>query len=209
MLAIASVGMALVQALSARDFFPVGVGMKWTYEETGEDHLTYTYVVEAAKTLGGKEAYPIVIRYQGNPLTTTYYVLDDAGVGIVAEDSFADIYAPPRPLFKLGEGPQTWSYTGQVPFEAGTAPISLTGSSKVGERRKVLGQEVDTIVVTIDATVTPSAKGRSKPQPMTQHQEAVYGRGIGLVEMNMTATVGAKTHHQHLDLVKLQKGRSS
>ncbi len=208
MLALVALTLTFVQAPLARDFLPLIPGTKWTYQETGEDNLTYIHEVQASKTIGGKEATPVVIRYKGNPLSTTYYLADENSVGIVAEDDERMIYSPPRPLFKLGTEAQQWTYSGQVPFNSGVASITLTGSSHLGAKRKILGNEVDTLEVTIDATLNPPATPKSKPKPMTMHQVAIYGKGIGLVEMTMSATTNGETHQQHLELTKVQFGRS-
>ncbi len=190
----------LLQVPTARDFMPLAVGTRWTYRETGEQTLDYVYEAEQTKTVGGAAATPIVIRYQGNPLSTTYYVEDDESVGIVAEDDLSNIYSPPRPLFKVGSGVSQWNYTGSVPFEAGTAPITVTGSSRLAGKKTILGKEVDTLEVTLDMTMTPPKK-----KPISQHQVAIYGTGVGLIEMTMTATLNGQKHLQHLDLIKMDR----
>jgi hypothetical protein len=191
----------VLQAPMAKDYFPLVKGVRLTYLETGEQALTYIYEVGASKEVGGQTAIPIVIRYKGNPLTTTYYVLSDDTLAIIADDDLSSIYSPPRPVFKISAEPQHWTYSGKVPFDTTTAPLTLTGSCHMGEKRTILGQEVDSLEVTIDATLSPLKK-----KPIVDHQVAVYGKGIGLIEMTRSVTIGTEKHASHLELVKQERG---
>jgi hypothetical protein len=199
MVLLAALCLPLLQVPSARDFMPLIVGTRWTYRETGEEALVFVHTVESSVRVSGQVATPVVVRSQGSPLSTTYYVVNDNTLGIIADDDLRDPYSPPRPVFKVAAETQNWTYAGKVPFDSGDAPITMTGSSRLGQKQTVLGKEVDTLEVTLDGTLTPPKK-----KPIMQHQVAIYGKGIGLIEMTATQSFNGEKHVQHLELIKVQ-----
>lgn len=187
---------------TAADFFPLTPGTRWTYRETIEG-TRRTYVDEAGEpvAIGERSATPIVTKRGTALIGTTFYAIAGDRIEIVAEEDARNVLAPPRPLFEVGADERKWTFDGTVPYNLRMVPIKIEGRSKRGGPREFDGKPVATLSVTISAVIKIGRRDN-----ITQNQEAVYGAGIGLLEMRQKGKTKQGESSTELELVEFKPG---
>lgn len=205
-IAALSIGMATpssMQNVVASDYFPLVAGQKRTYSDSAMSYSVIVNEVGKPEVVNDVTMIPVLTYIDGRKADEIYYRVEPDAILIVAYGE-KKVPAEPRPLFKVGSGRQHWDYTGSMMFLNDRSPITMTGESRPGGKRKVLGKEVDTLIVKLDATI-----GISSEQSYTNHQEIVFGKGIGMVQMDETAVVAGKKRSHVIKLVSLDDGSGS
>jgi hypothetical protein len=192
--------LSLVLALTAAppapaEFFPVAPGTTWTYEEVaGDARLTFTERALAVVRIGEREAHPIESTGAGGIRQVTYYAFEGDSVLMLGSDPKRPL-AEPYAILRVGERTVRWTFTGSTPFFRDPSPLELRGEASLRGERTVLGRRVRTLQVILDATV-----GRGETS-VHNRQVAVYGRGIGLIELRETARIGKNKYERVRRLV--------
>lgn len=212
MTAVLAFVMAAQGAGTAADYFPLRAGLRTIYEQKTDVTLTVIDEVGRTVTIGGKPAVAVIEKNRFNqPMGTTFYRVDGNGIYQVgqeedrshatptvgqpvdldklAERSHAVLeLAPPMPIFKFDGGPTEWRY-GEIPKLDGRDldPTTIKGTAKPAGVRTVLGKKVDTIEVHTEVEL---GEGNIAQRIV---ENAVYGRGIGLIEWTRRTTFGKKT----------------
>ena len=86
----------------------------------------------------------------------------------------------PLPIVRVPNGSSKWSYMGETVMNGAPADVKYEGSVKRIGKRKFDGKSVDAIEVRLVATMLEAFGTK-----FTVDQVAVYGKGIGLLSMNM------------------------
>lgn len=189
-------------ASEAAAFFPLVPGTKWHYEEVGGGARIYVDEVGEAVDVDGHPAFPVVST-QGNQKDSVFYRIDADSANIVAYDAKQPL-ASPRPVLKVGSGRMRWTYTGETPFFRSPVVLRMTGESTRKGTREVLGNRVDVLEVKLDAKMEADAG-----TTIEVVQVAIYGRGIGLIEMTETGKVGTNSSRRTLKLIKFEPGKEA
>jgi hypothetical protein len=189
-------------ASEAAAFFPLVPGTKWHYEEIGGGARIYVDEVGAAVEVDGRPAFPVVSS-QGAQKESVFYRVESDSVNIVAYEQ-KDPLPSPRPVLKVGSGRTRWTYVGETPLFRSPVVLRMTGESNRRGTREVLGQRVDVLEVKLDAKMEADAG-----TTIEVVQVAIYGRGIGLIEMTETGKVGANSSRRTLKLIKFEPGKDA
>lgn len=188
---------ALSAPLTAEDFFPLVPGTKWIYEEQGGMmRLLYTDEVKEPVEVGGIRLTPVQTKQGDKVVETVYYQVTPTAVAIGAYDMKA-LLSDPRPVFKVDGDRTTWEFSGTTPFVRDQVPLFMRGEAKRNGKKKVLGEERETLMVKIDATVA-AADGVT----IKSKQTAYYAAGVGLYEMREEGTIGSQVSKRSMILIK-------
>ena len=192
-LAAAFLFLATPATPDAIEFFPLVKGNRWVYQDTMNE---YTDEVGVPVTIGGQPATPVTTILSGKPLDTVFYRVEKDSISIVAYKANEPLPAP-IPVFQLGE--KNWTFSGVTKWLGGPAPISIKGSSSLGGRQKVLGKEVEVLVVRLNAKI-----GGENGASINVNQVATYARGIGLVKMEQENVVNKQKQKSKVELLRFE-----
>jgi len=187
----------------AADFFPLVEGTVRKYEQKASTIVTTVSVVGKPLDMGGVTVTPVRETPTGSSGTTTYYRVDDDQVAVVAYD-IKHPFMNPMPVLKLGAGKVEWDYQGVTKTSVTGERLVAHGEAHAAGKREVLGKMVDVIEVKLIATIGMG---------MTRYvcdQDAIYARGIGLVDMVSKVRLGdtkqSTTTSTHLVSIEQDKG---
>jgi hypothetical protein len=185
---------AAVLAPNISEFFPLNPGDTWEYVAEGQGGtIRLTNRVQPAKEVGDvPAAFPVDTIVQGRTTGTTYYMVKDNSVYVVAFDIKKPLFEP-RQMLTLEEKTAKWDYQ----FTEDYLPVDVKNEATLRGRRKVLDREVDVLELKVDA-VLGDPKGAN--ERMTQ--VFLYGRGIGLIEMTEERKVAKNTFKRKMRLAK-------
>ena len=179
------------------EFFPLNPGDQWVYtEETDRGTARVTDTVGEMVDIDGVECYPVITRRGKRELERVYYHLGEGEVTLVAFNK-AEPLGGAYPILQLPEMGGRWDYVGETFVGGDLADLKMTGRVKKSGRKEFGGKKVDTIEVRLDATIL-EAFGT----PIKVTQVAIYGRGIGLLSMDMTTKLPRTTEKTKRRLVK-------
>lgn len=176
---------------AAEDYFPLLKGTRWTYRDMVNEYVDE--VMEPIK-IGEVDAIPVTTFLDGKRAESTYYSSTPEGLFIVAYDAKKALPSP-MPVFKSKE--RSWTYSGLTQWLGGFSPIEMKGSVSPRGKRKVLGKDVETIEVRLDAKI-----GGAEGGSMSVKQTATYARGIGLVRMVQSNTINGREQKSTVELVR-------
>lgn len=181
-------------------FYPLKPGMQWTYVTLPEGTETQDTVLPIAQ-VAGEDAIPVLTRFRGKKVGTTYYRVSEGTVWAVAFDREippsreAGEFAPyewklvpiqdPHPIFRLGTGRTKWDYKGFTPMGLNTAPFEFSSTSSRLPKKRLYGEERDLVEVTMEATLDGGTPAMVKIKQTTQ-----YASGIGMIQMEEDSTQG-------------------
>jgi len=173
------------------EFFPTTPGIVRRYEDTAFPKAVLAMRVDDPVLINGAMAIPVATIKDDYRLATVFYRVTADEVAIVGYDS-AKPLPEPRIVFHIGKDVHS---KGETTFMARPMSIIVDGESHLGGKRKVLGKDVDVLLVTLNAQV-----GKSMEDGFLSKQEMVFAKGIGLVEMKETVNaVGSiQSHTQKL-----------
>jgi hypothetical protein len=176
------------------DYFPVEPGTKWIYSsQSGNFTERVTVEALATVTIGSVTAYPFLTRTDTLRPSTMYYTIEGSTVALIGYDPKRP-FEQPRPILRM-EGPKTqWEYRG---FDD-AMPLHIKAQLERKGKRKILDREVDVVELKLDAVLGDSKSG------MRFKQQAFYGKGIGLAEMNDEQTVGRRKTKTTMKLVQFE-----
>lgn len=200
MVALAALLLSLTQtpSLSPADFFPDKAGLVLTYKDSEMSEPMIRRVLPTAKK-GGLDLIPIETSLGGRPSNNLiYYRVDEDGVYMVWMDPKGRPLEDQQPLFLWGKGNGKWNFSGFTQVATVLEPLNLTGETRPGGIRDVLGNKVETIVVKLDAVISMVAN------ELRTHQELVLAKGIGIIEEQDTSIFGKKKLRRKLTLVTLK-----
>ncbi len=191
--------MALKQ-VSAADFFPLTDGFRASYTRSTPLLTKVDQQVGTAVPLGDGVATPVATYRDGKKVEEVFYRAVNDEIQIVAYDA-KHILPEPRTFIKVGPGKSHWEFKGTTVFVKESVPIEIKGESHSGGTRKVLGKLVETLIVTLDATV-----GKPGVDAYSDHQEIIFGKGIGIVQLDETVIVEGQKHTQQMKLTGFEQG---
>ena len=184
------------------DFFPLVPGIKWTYEdgngvqlieEVGEpiDLGKGRMVTPKTDSISGRDLGTALFHSEGD----TVYLI--GSIDLKAKKPEPNLLGESQPVLKMGSGKAEWTYLGSVPTSNGPSSLHVQGNSSKGPRRKFLDRDVDTLNVHVVSKFGNSGQA-------IETQDAVYAKGLGLVEMiNVTKAMGQSVK-KVLKLVKFE-----
>lgn len=182
------------------DYFPVQAGTTWTYEDESDGRKqTFTDKTLGPVKIGDRTAYPIESTGGGAPRQITYYAFEGDAVLMLGSDPKKPLTSP-YAILRVTSKRTDWTYSGQTPFYNDPAPMTLRAEAAPKGERTVLGRKVAVIEVVLDAVVgggETSVKNR---------QVALYGRGIGLIELRETARIGSNKYERTRRLTAFEPG---
>lgn len=190
---IAALVLGCVVALDVAEFFPTKAGTEWKYEmlSTGS-RVVSTTKAGAPVTIGDEQAIPFKTTVGGTLVETIHYRLSTDTVYVVAYKA-VEVFDEPRPILRVAEGGAKWD----VDTSEDGLPLSLKNESTMRGRRKVLEQEVDVLELKVVAVL-----GEKATLSTEYKQTAIYGRGIGLVELTEERKVNKKVYKRTVKLTK-------
>lgn len=196
----ATLSFAPAPTFSASDYFPLKVGRRMTYEEKSLQSGMTTDVVEEPVDVKGVMTTPVATYQGGNKVNTAYYRVDAEGVAIIAYDPERPLPEPLPVLKVAGTEKMTWEFKGAGSAEKLAEPLAMKGESQVLKaEREVLGKKVQVLQVKINAFVG-GGKAREEIE-----QVAIYGKGVGLVELTSTTKIGKRKAVSILKLTKIEE----
>lgn len=182
------------------DYFPVREGATWAYEDESDGRKqTFKDKALAPVKIGDRTAYPIESSGGGTPRQITYYAFEGDAVLMLGSDPKKPL-ASPYAILRVAERRTDWTYSGQTPFYNDPAPMSLKAEATPKGERTVLGRKVALIEVVLDAVV---GGGETS---IRNRQVALYGRGIGLIELRETARIGGNKYERTRRLTAFEPG---
>lgn len=190
----------VLQAPAAVEYFPLSKGAKWTYADSGTSVITYTDEVTEITKILEEPAACVTTKIEGKLAGTAYYRTAGDTIYVVAYDPQNPIPMP-HPVLKVSDRAVNWEYKGSVPSGGHNMPLEFRASSKPVGERKVLDRQVQCLEVHMDATVIEP--GNIKVRMV---QDIVYGKGIGMVEMRETTTIGKNKTERTVRLIRFEPG---
>ncbi|MBS1707828.1 MAG: hypothetical protein JSS65_03800 [Armatimonadetes bacterium] len=201
---------ATATADGAAAYFPTKPGTSWTYsEDAGRSHHVFTDKVGKPAKLLEVDVVPFTSVADGRESEPTFYVVDGDSVFVIFKtvektESNGEVVRTPKtyryPIVKVAGKPVSWEHFGKTEFMQTSVDMSLKGSSRPIGKRKVLGREVECVQVDLDVMF-----GAPGEPPVKSNQRSVYGKGIGLVEMVETTTVGKQKYSKKRNLVGMDE----
>ena len=190
--AIAPIGWANVS-----DFFPLNTGDKWSYtEESDGIKSRVTDTVGEMVDIEGLDCYPVITKRGKRELDRVYYHMGEGQVFIVAFKELEPLGVA-YPIIQVPEMGDSWDYVGETVVGGDLADLTMHGRVKRSGRKEYDGKKIDTIEVKLEATIL-AAFGT----PVKVTQVAVYGRGVGLLSMDMTTRLPKTTEKTKRRLIK-------
>jgi len=197
---LAALLLALAQdPVTAGDYFPTVAGTTYVYSQQAKETTSLTWTIKAPTEIDSWQVIPIQTMADSAVVPTTlYYRVASAGVSMFALGSDGHRASDPQPFFELGNASGDWTFSGAV--SAGDEPTSITiiGKTKRGKPTKALGRTVDTIIVTRDSVLG------NLDSALRVHQVLIFGKGVGLIEMNETSQIGKRKQSSILKLVEIR-----
>jgi len=191
----------IAESFSPADFFPLVPGSRRTYEEKLDRVTLNTDEVGIPETVKTITAIPVVTTEGGKAISKTYYQVDSSGVWIVATN--VDHPLPkPIPILQISGEKTKWSYEGPTDDSKQAEAIAMEAESRILPDREILGKKVAILEVKLTTAV-----GGGLAQEKSE-QTALYGKGIGLVQLVSKTKVGKKTVTNELKLVKIEEAKS-
>jgi hypothetical protein len=190
---------------SANDYSPLVPGTKWTYEndsslqfveeigqpvDIGKNQTAFPKVRKIAGKSGGAELY----RTEGD----TLFLVGGIDNSVKPPASPITLLNEPQPVLRVAEGKAQWKYVGELTTGMGPILVRVQGDSHKGPRKNVLGRDVDTLIVHVESQIG-NDRGR-----VVIKTDAIYGKGIGLVELNEATKAQGETVKKVLKLVKFE-----
>ncbi len=198
-----SVQVASVRSLpTASDFFPTSVGLKRTYVEKGNDGETTTIdeVLPSVKYQGA-QVFPVsTSSLGGKPLGMSFYRVNGTGVFLVA-NRLDEPFKDEIPLLLLDGNKKSWNLMLQLGSGERKDFLRIQGEATLNGSRDVLGKKVETCEVNI---VVEAGGGKATQRDI---QKAIYARGIGLVELKSSTSLGNRMVERVLKLTKLETAK--
>ncbi|MBX3112178.1 MAG: hypothetical protein KF857_09230 [Fimbriimonadaceae bacterium] len=198
----------LLVAGDAAAYFPTVPGTTWTYsEKTGRSQEVFTDKVGKPTKLLDKEVAPFTTVSHGRTSEPTFYLVEGDTVFVifksyikkeVDDQVVREATTYQYPVLKVDDKRTTWEFAGKTEFMKTVADMVLKGTSRPIGKRKVLGKDVDCVEVTLDVIY-----GAAGEPPIKSVQRSVYGKGIGLVEMEQTTTVNKEKYSSKRTLVSM------
>lgn len=180
-------------SVNVADFFPLKAGDTWEYVTEGSGGaMRVVNRVQPKRPVGEHEAFPMQMILNGQVVGTTYYMVKDNSVFVVAFDIKRPL-PDPRRMLTVGDKTVKWDY--QV--EEDLMPVSVSSQATLKGKRKVLDLEVDLLELKVEAVM-----GDPKGVHEKLLQTFLYGRGIGMVEMQEERRVNRNSFKRKMKLTK-------
>jgi hypothetical protein len=195
---------AAVLLSPVQDYCPMEAGTRWTFED-GNGLQLVEEIGEAVDIGKGQMAIPKVRKVSGRSGSAELYRVDGDTlrlVGFLEKASPQDtvtLLKEAQSILRVADGKAEWQYVGEIPTGLGPVLVQVHGESKKGPKRKVLDREVETLLVHVSSRI---GNDRSRVEVKS---DAVYAKGIGLVEMNEVTKAEGQTVKKMLKLVKFEK----
>lgn len=203
MIATIALATALQNPLTAASYFPLNPGDRYVYEEDYSGRKdTFVDTVGDAVVFGDTTAYPVTTKRGSSFQESVFYANDKDRTLVVAFDKDSPL-ASPYTILKVGDEGQTWSYIGETNLFDETVDLVIEGKSRRIGKKKVMDEEVECLEVTLTATVAPGDVTSIKTT-----QVAIYGLGIGLVEMASTEEMGRRKSVRKRTLIAYQRKKT-
>lgn len=178
---------------TAADYFFLTSGVSRQYTTTIGKSTTVTVdVVGAPALIGEAEMIPVATKLQGVEAQKFFYQIKEGDVYIVADWDKKRI-DPPIPVLKIAEGGTAWSW-------AGGDGLSFEYSSKKGKMRNVFGKELPTIEFKASGSEGEDELARKV------EQNAIYAKGVGMIEMTEITTTKKSKMTRVVKLTKISGG---
>jgi len=192
-----------MRAGGVEEFFPLVPGTRRIYQQKGGDGTQLENFVGKPLDMGGAQAIPVTETQAGQPPKTTYYKLGDGEVTIVAYDIKHPLPAA-MPILKLGPGKVEWDFHGATQTGPQGERMLGHGEARSIGMKEVLGKKVDLVEVKLNTQV---GSGMSS---LIFEQKTIYGRGLGVVEMNTKVRLGKtkQTMETSIKLVSVEPPKS-
>lgn len=165
------------------DYFPLAPGMRWEYEVTSSTGVLAVRQVNEClgeTEISGARAIPMRAMVEGKVTQTTYFVLGEEFVQVVAVEDTKLLGKPIPVLPTKPTAGARWSYEGGVPVLTELTPFSFSARCTGFEDLMVLGKRVRCAKVAVEATT-----GRGEAMMKTVSEEW-YALDIGLVRKVQT-----------------------
>ena len=179
------------------EFFPLNPGDQWIYaEENDRAKFRVTDTVGEMVDIEGIDCYPVITTRGKREQDRVYYHMGEGEVVVVAfkqKEPLSSSYT----ILRLPEMGKTWDYVGETFVAGDLADLKMTGRVKSSGQKEFGGKKIDTIEVRLDATILEAF---GTPTKVTQ--VAIYGRGIGLLSMDMTTKLPKSTEKTKRRLVR-------
>jgi len=188
--------------LTAADFFPMGAGIARTFSDTSQTTVTTTEEVGEPTKVLSQIASPVVVKQGDKIVTTYYYRVDGDTVYLIGTDPKQPLPQPMPILQFKGQGSK-WTFQGPATTQKITELIQLKGESRLGKTMDIFGKKVLTIESKLEV-MEGQGRGADKVE-----QKAIYGQGIGLIELVSTTKVGHESITTTRKLVSFQEAKSS
>ena len=164
----------------AKDYFPLNPGDKWVYEQRGDEgSMRVTDTVGEQTILDEFECIPVITTRRNQELDRVYYYMDKDEVKIVAFNKKNPL-VDPYTIFRMPERGSKWSHIGDTMMGDAPADLDLKASVKRVGKKEFNGEKYDAIEVKLTAKLLEKLG-----TPFTVKQVAIYGKGIGLLSMEM------------------------
>ena len=184
----------------ASDFFNLTPGIKRTYVEKGVDGETTTIDEVLAPIKSGDDVVvPVTTTtLAGRPMGSSYYRASKSGVYLIA-NQIDRPFNQPVPMLELNKDRGSWKVMLQLGKDERLEVYRIQGEARVLGTRDVLGKRVEVCEV----KTTVEIGGGAAVERTTQN--AIYAKGIGLVEMTSVAMLGKQKAERTLKLIKIEK----
>ena len=167
--------------LTAKDFFPLTPGDRWTYSDSlnKSEHIVDKAVI--GKIEGKVQPYGVIEEFiDGSKSGEMFYRIHANTVNLVGRGIFDQF--PPRPILVVG-GTNDWDYYADPITPYSSVQIHVVAHSEDGTPEVLFGKLRKIVKVTDVA----SAGGKTG---LNVHQTAIYAEGIGMIDFKQVGTAG-------------------
>ncbi len=182
--------LAPLQATSiVADYFPLKPGEEWTYEErSGTRGQVVVDAVGSPVLINDVESYPISTSMNGGMAGQAFHRISGDSVLIVCFENIKRPLPSPYPILKCDStGNGDWQYAGTTDFLGAPASMTMKGTCRKGKEMDVLGTKRETLEVKLITTINPPELPEAS---IRSESVSIYAKGVGLVSVKETSTVG-------------------
>lgn len=187
-------------ASEIEEFFPLDTGRTWVYQDSAMSSEGYSDRVGNVQEIGGKPAVPIITTINGKVDGSTFYRIEGDEVLVVAFEQNNPL-GNPYPILKMGQGKNSWEYSGSTQWLGSPAPMSIKGTVKKTGSKELFGEKRDTVQATMEAVI-----GDGTGVNIRSKQVCTYARGVGLIEMTDTTVMNKTKSERKRKLVSFTPG---
>lgn len=190
----------LLRTQTVAGYFPLVPGQIRTYEDVSGRKTISTDEVLSPVQVSGQEVFPVNTREGRSLIITNYYRVDGDIVYLLGSD-LKNLFPDPLPIIKFSGQPTSWNYSGPVSQAKHADIMGVLGECKSTKDQNLFGKSVKCIQTKLKAQIGYVVEGDG------DEQVAIYGQGIGLIQLTTVSRAGKARAVSVRKLIRIEEAQ--